>query len=93
MQIQLSINDKKVELFLEFLKLFRKDNIIEDYELINDSQNIHLNKYKTGKVVEIENSKEYSDITKDFLQLGGSNCWRGDIEEMRGDRIKYDFSR
>ena len=42
-----------------------------------------------SKFIEVENSIKQSNEAYDFLKLGGSNCWSGNIEEMREDRIKY----
>ena len=68
MQLQLSINDVKASLFLELLEIFKKDNLVEDYtivnkyneyenEIINDLKSLHLSMkeegHKTGKFIEI----------------------------------------
>jgi len=45
-----------------------------------------------SKFIEVENSIKQNNKAYDFLKLGGSNCWSGDIEEMREDRIKYGSS-
>ena len=72
MQLQLNINDFKANIFLELLEVFKKDNLVEDYkilnkyneyenEIINDLQDLHLSikddGYKTDKVIEISNLK------------------------------------
>ena len=52
MQLQLSVNDFKANIFLELLEIFKKDNLVEDYkivdkynkyenEIINDLKNLH----------------------------------------------------
>ncbi len=38
-------------------------------------------------------NQTYSKETEEFLSLGGSNCWVGDLDEMRGDRLEYDTPR
>jgi len=38
-------------------------------------------------------NQTYSKEAEEFLNLGGSNCWIGDLDEMRGDRLKYDSPR
>jgi hypothetical protein len=69
MQLQLNINDFKANIFLELLEVFKKDNLVEDYkilnkyenEIINDLQDLHLSMkddgYKTDKFIEINNLK------------------------------------
>ncbi len=72
MQLQLNINDVKANIFLELLEVFKKDNLVEDYKVINtfneyekevmdDLKNLHLsmqdNGYKTDKIIEIDNLK------------------------------------
>ncbi|MBN2824241.1 MAG: hypothetical protein JXQ76_02870 [Campylobacterales bacterium] len=47
-------------------------------------------------VVQKKLSKEqqkYSKEAEEFLNLGGSNCWVGDLDEMRKDRLEYDSIR
>ncbi len=34
-----------------------------------------------------------NDKVKDFLKLGGSGCWSGNLEDMRSDRIDYGSNR
>jgi len=72
MQLQLNINDIKANIFLELLEVFKKDNLVEDYkivnkyneyenEIINDLQDLHFSMkddgYKTDKFIEISNLK------------------------------------
>jgi len=72
MQLQLNINDIKASIFLELLEVFKKDNLVEDYKIINtfneyeeeimdDLKNLHLSiqddGYKTDKFIEINNLK------------------------------------
>jgi len=72
MQLQLNINDFKANIFLELLEVFKKDNLVEDYkivntyneyenEIINDLKDLHLSikedGYKTDKFIEISNLK------------------------------------
>lgn len=72
MQLQLNINDYKANIFLELLEVFKKDNLVEDYKVINtyneyeqevmdDLKNLHLSiqddGYKTNKFIEIDNLK------------------------------------
>jgi len=35
MQLQLNVNDFKANIFLELLDVFKKDNLINDYKVIN----------------------------------------------------------
>ena len=72
MQLQLNINDYKANIFLELLEIFKKDNLVEDYKIINnfneyeqeiidDLKNLHSSiqddGYKTNKFIEIDNFK------------------------------------
>jgi len=61
MQLQLSINDFKANIFLELLEVFKKDNLVEDYkivskyneyenEIINDLKNLHHSIQEKGVV-------------------------------------------
>ncbi|MEA3315287.1 MAG: hypothetical protein U9Q30_05470 [Campylobacterota bacterium] len=38
MQLQLNVNDIKANIFLELLEVFKKDNMINDYKVINDEK-------------------------------------------------------
>jgi hypothetical protein len=72
MQLQLNVNDIKANIFLELLEVFKKDNLVEDYkiintlneyeqEMVNDLQNLHLSMkedgHKTNKFIEIDDLK------------------------------------
>jgi len=72
MQLQLSVNDFKANMFLELLEIFKKDNLVEDYkivnkyneyenEIINDLKNLHHSieeeGFKTNKFIEINDLK------------------------------------
>ena len=72
MQLQLNVNDIKANIFLELLEVFKKDNLVEDYkivnkyneyenEIINDLKSLSLSVkddgYKTDKFIEINNLK------------------------------------
>ena len=35
MQLQLNINNYKANIFLELLEVFKKDNLVEDYKIVN----------------------------------------------------------
>lgn len=69
MQIQLNINNYKANIFLELLEVFKKDNLVNDYkiidtyndyekEIISDLKNINVaiqeDGYKTDKYIEIK---------------------------------------
>ncbi|SFV75313.1 hypothetical protein MNB_SM-3-333 [hydrothermal vent metagenome] len=70
MQLQLNINNYKASIFLELLEVFKKDNIVEDYKIIdkyNDyeheiisdlkqlNKSINEDGIKTNKFIEINN--------------------------------------
>lgn len=38
MQLQIDVNSVKSTIFLELLNLFKKDNMINDYKVINDDK-------------------------------------------------------
>jgi len=72
MQLQLNINDIKASIFLELLEVFKKDNIVDNYtiidgyndyekEILSDLQNLNLSiqedGHKTNKFIEIDNLK------------------------------------
>ena len=38
MQLQIDVNNVKSTIFLEMLNLFKKDNMINDYKVINDEK-------------------------------------------------------
>jgi hypothetical protein len=72
MQLQLNINDVKANIFLELLEVFKKDNLVTDYKVINtfheyeneiidDLKNLNLSiqddGYKTNKFIEIDDLK------------------------------------
>ena len=38
MQLQIDVNSVKSTIFLELLNLFKRDNMINDYKVINDKQ-------------------------------------------------------
>lgn len=72
MQLQLSVSNFKANIFLELLEVLKKDNLIEDYkvvdkynkyenEIVNDLQNLHHSiqeeGFKTDKFVEINDLK------------------------------------
>ena len=82
MQLQLNINDIKANIFLELLEVFKKDNLVEDYkivnkyneyenEIVNDLQNLHLSMkddgYKTDKFIEIDNLKWNFKLLKKYF--------------------------
>ena len=68
MQLQLNISDVKANIFLELLEVFKKDNLVNDYkivdglndyekEILSDLQNLHASMQddgeKTAKYVKI----------------------------------------
>ena len=72
MQLQLNINDIKANIFLELLEVFKKDDIVTDYkivdafndyekEIVSDLQNLHISMKdsgkKTDKFIEINDIK------------------------------------
>jgi len=38
MQLQLNINDYKANIFLELLEIFKKDNLVENYKIIDSKK-------------------------------------------------------
>ena len=41
MQLQIDVNSVKSTIFLELLNLFKKDNMIKDYKVIEDKKNTY----------------------------------------------------
>ena len=41
MQLQIDVNSLKSTLFLELLKVFKKDNMIHDYKVIDDKETLY----------------------------------------------------
>ena len=39
MQLQIDVNNVKATIFLELLNLFKKDDMINDYKIIDDTKN------------------------------------------------------
>jgi len=72
MQLHLNINDVKANIFLELLEVFKKDNLVTDYkiidilndyekEIMSNLKDLHLSieedGEKTNKFIEINNLK------------------------------------
>jgi hypothetical protein len=60
MQLQLNINDVKANIFLELLEVFKKDNLVQDYKIVDnyndyekeilaDLQNLHASMQDEGE--------------------------------------------
>ncbi|MGD9718100.1 MAG: hypothetical protein AB7U24_02575 [Sulfurimonadaceae bacterium] len=60
MQLQLNINDVKANIFLELLEVFKKDNLVQDYKIVDnyndyekeilaDLQNLHASMQEEGE--------------------------------------------
>lgn len=68
MQLQLNVNDLKSNIFLELLDVFKKDNLIKDYKIINtynDDENQILDDLKEFKI-DLKNSGHKTDK---FIQI------------------------
>ena len=68
MQLQLSVNDLKSNIFLELLDVFKKDNLIKDYKIIksyNDDENQILDDLKEFRI-DLKNSSHKTDK---FIQI------------------------
>lgn len=68
MQLQLNVNDFKANIFLELLDIFKKDNLIKDYQIIktyNDDEQQILDDLKELKI-DLKNSTHKTDK---FIQL------------------------
>ena len=68
MQLQLNVNDFKANIFLELLDVFKKDNLIKDYQIIktyNDDEQEILNDLNELKI-DLKNSGHKTDK---FIQL------------------------
>ena len=68
MQLQLNVNDFKANIFLELLDVFKKDNLIKDYQIIktyNDDEQQILDDLKELKI----NLKQNGHKTDRFIEL------------------------
>ena len=57
MQLQLNINDYKANIFLELLEIFKKDNLVENYKIIDSKKDDILEGVKES-VKEVKLYKE-----------------------------------
>jgi ribosomal protein S8 len=68
MQLQLNVNDLKANIFLELLDVFKKDNLIKDYQILktyNDDEQQILDDLKKLKI----DLKSSGHKTDKFIQL------------------------
>ena len=70
------------------IRTIREVRQVESGELV-----IHVPKEFKNRKVEViispsekESEKKFSKEIEDFLKLGGSGCWEGDLDEMRESR-------
>ena len=68
MQLQLSVNDFKANMFLELLEIFKKDNLVEDYKIVNK-----YNKYENEIINDLKNLhhsiQEEGVTTNKFIKI------------------------
>ena len=68
MQLQLSVNDFKASIFLELLEVFKKDNLVEHYHVLNKN-----NEYENEVISDLKNLhlsiKEEGDKTDKFVEI------------------------
>ena len=68
MQLQLNINNYKANIFLELLEVFKKDNIVEDYKIVN-KYNSYENEI-VNDLKQLHNSmQEEGDRTDKFVEI------------------------
>ena len=84
--IQFKIDDNYLDIVLTLLNNLKVN--IKDLLIVKETKKDEI----LSKFTEIENSTKQTKKTYDFLKLGGSNCWDGDLKKMRENRINYDFS-
>jgi len=89
--IQFKVDDNYLNIVLTLLHNLKID-IIKDLSIFKDKKQNSKNDILT-KFINIDNRSKSIDKSKDFLALGGSDCWIGDIKEMREDRVDYGSSR
>ena len=92
--VQFRVDDNYLNIVMTLLNNLKID-IIKDLSIFKDKKsNLTFDKEDAlSKFMAIDESKKCSDISQEFLNLGGSNCWSGDLEEMRENRINYGFGR
>jgi len=68
MQLHLNVNDFKANIFLELLDVFKKDNLIKDYQILstyNDDEQEILDDLKEFKI----DIKDSGHKTDKFIQI------------------------
>ena len=95
--VQFKVEDNYLNIVLTLLNNL-KLNIIKDLSILRDgydkNKNLKFNKNDTlTKFMAIGESINHNNKAQEFLKLGGSGCWSGDIEVMRSDRIDYGIGR
>ena len=71
------------------IKDFIKQNLVGlEYQIKRFDREDTLSKF-----MEIDKSIRCNEKAQAFLELGGSGCWVGSLDEIRGDRIDYGISR
>jgi len=85
--IQLKVDNDYINIVLTILNNLKND-IIKDISIFKEDKNID----SLSKFMAIDHSIN-NDKVKDFLKLGGSGCWSGNLEDMRSDRIDYGSNR
>jgi len=88
--VQFKVDDNYLNIVLTLLNNLKID-IIKDLSIFKEQKkDLKFDKDETlTKFVAVDNSLKNSDKAQDFLQLGGSNCWNGDLNETREDRVEY----
>ena len=61
MQLQLNVNDVKANILLKFLDIFKEDNIIQDYKVLNT-------RHATYNDYEKEIIEDISSLSLDFQE-------------------------
>ena len=70
MELVVKINDKKSNLFFEFLKLFQKDGLVDEYKIIyNDYEKEVLNDLKELKSTLNDAKNGKGNKTNKFIEI------------------------
>ena len=98
--IQFKVDSSYLNIILTLLNNLKKDivkelSIFDDVESFDKKHQIkRFDREDTlSKFMEIDKSIRCNEKAQAFLELGGSGCWVGSLDEIRGDRIDYGIGR
>ena len=97
--VQFKVDNDYINIVLTILNNLKND-IVKDISIFREdsvnrnNQNSSFDRDDVlSKFMAIDNGSKYDYKAQEFLKLGGSGCWHGNLEEMRSDRIDYGTDR